>query len=81
MGYESKKLATVSYITDTDVSYYKLGEVEGAFNEEQLKEYIKTYGHEKLCSQLTYLQYQIWEIVREVNSEKNKEYGANLTIE
>lgn len=28
MGAETKKLAQVSYVTDTDVSYYEIGEVE-----------------------------------------------------
>jgi len=70
MGAETKKLAQVSYVTDTDVSYYEIGEVEGAFQEEYLKEYIKRFGHEKLCSQLGYMQFQIWKSVREINGEK-----------
>ena len=68
MGAETKKLAQVSYVTD--VSYYEIGGVEGAFQEEQLKEYIKRFGHEKLCSQLGYMQFQIWKAVREINGEK-----------
>jgi hypothetical protein len=76
MGAETKKLAEVSYVTDTDVSYYEIGETEGAFNNQDLKDYIKRFGHEKLCSQLAFMQFQIWETVREVNSEQDSENGA-----
>lgn len=79
MGAETKKLATVSYVTDTDVSYYKIGEVEGAFQETQLKDYIKRFGHEELCSHLGYMQYQIWKIVREINGERDNQDGAKDT--
>jgi hypothetical protein len=71
MGAETKKMATVEYVTDTDVGYYEIGEVQGAFQKEQLKDYIKRFGHEKLCSQLGYMQFQVWEALREVNSEAN----------
>ena len=69
MGAETQKLATVSFVTDTDVSYYEIGEVEGSFQKDELKDYIKRFGHEKLCSQLAFLQFQVWEALREVNSE------------
>ena len=35
MGAESKNLVTISYVTDTDVSYYHIGEVEGSFQKEE----------------------------------------------
>jgi len=76
MGAETKELAKVSYVTDTDVSYYEIGEVEGAFQEAQLKDYIKRFGHEKLCSQLGYMQFQIWKAVREINGERDSQEGA-----
>jgi hypothetical protein len=71
MGAETQKLATVSFVTDTDVSYYEIGEVEGSFQKDELKDYIKRFGHEKLCSQLAFLQFQVWEALREVNSERD----------
>ena len=73
MGAETKKLAQVSYVTDTDVGYYEIGEVEGAFQEEQLKDFIERFGHEKLCSQLGYMQFQIWKAVREINGERDNQ--------
>jgi hypothetical protein len=71
MGAETQKLATVRFVTDTDVSYYEIGEVEGSFQKDELKDYIKRFGHEKLCSQLAFLQFQVWEALREVNSERD----------
>ena len=71
MGAETKKLAEVSYVTDTDVGYYVIGEVQGAFQEDELKDYIKRFGHKELCSRLGYMQFQIWETIREINSEQD----------
>lgn len=73
MGAETQKLATVSFVTDTDVSYYEIGEVEGSFQKDELKDYIKRFGHEKLCSQLAFLQFQVWEALREVTSERKND--------
>ena len=72
MGAETKKLAEIRFVTDTDVSYYEIGEVEGSFQEAQLKDYIKVFGHEKLCAQLGYMQFQIWKALREINGEKSE---------
>ena len=70
MGAKTQKIATLSFIIDTDVSYYEIGEVEGSFKKDELKKYLKRFGHEKLCSQLSFLQFQVWEALREVNLEK-----------
>lgn len=73
MGAETKKLAQISFVIDTDVSYYEIGEVEGSFQEEQLEGYIRRFGHEKLCSQLGYMQFQIWKTLRRINGEKSED--------
>lgn len=72
MGAETKKLAQISFVVDTDVSYYEIGEVNGSFQEEQLEDYIRRFGHEKLCSQLGYMQFQIWKTLRIINGEKSE---------
>lgn len=76
MGAERQELAKVSYVTDTDVSYYEIGEVDGAFQEAQLEDYIKRFGHEKLCSHLAFMNYQIWKVVRKINGERDSEDGV-----
>ena len=75
MGAEREKLAEISFVTDTDVSYYQVGEVEGAFQKQQLKDYIKRFGHEKLCSQLSFMQFQVWESLRELNGDAKDDTG------
>lgn len=73
MGATKKQLTTVSYVTDTDVGYYSIGEVDGSFNEYELQQFIKGYGHEQLCAHLAFLQFQVWEAVRKINSEQISE--------
>lgn len=73
MGAEIQKLATIGFVTDTDVSYYEIGEVEGSFQKDELKDYIKRFGHEKICSHLAFLQFQVWKALREVNSEREND--------
>jgi hypothetical protein len=67
MGAETKKIVTLSYVTDTDVGYYNIGDVEGSFDENELKDFIKKFGHQELSSHLGYLQMQIWNTAREIN--------------
>jgi hypothetical protein len=78
MSTETKKLTTISFVTNTDVSYYQLGEIEGSFEKQQLKDYIKRFGHEKICTQLAFSQSQVCSALREVNSEKDYE---NCSVE
>lgn len=66
---ERKELATISFITDTDRSYEFIGEVDGSFNETDLKSYIKRHGIGELCRHLSYLQFQVYNTFREINSE------------
>ena len=73
MSAEKKKLAEISFVTDTDVSYYTIGEPEGCFQRDDLKNYVKRFGHEKLCTHLAFLQYQIWDMAMELIQEDNRE--------
>lgn len=79
MGAETKKLGEVFFVTDTDVSSYQIGEVFGAFQQERLEDYIRSHGHEKLCSQLGYMQFQVWETARKINGEDDRlKAGLNV---
>ena len=80
MGAERETLAKIQFVTDTDQPYYEIGEVEGGFSERQLKNYIKRFGHEKLCSQLGYLQFQVWNTLREINGEKDTQGAKENTM-
>lgn len=73
MGAELHQLATIGYFTDTDTNAVEIGEPYGLFNQKDLKEYVKKYGHEKLCAQLTHMQWQVWTALRDVNEERESE--------
>lgn len=70
MSIETKTIAKIKVVTDTETNQYKLGEIVTGFDKKQLKEYIEAYGHAELCENLAMLQWQVWEALREVNSEK-----------
>lgn len=76
MGAERDKLVTISVITDTDVAYYEVGEIDGSFQKEELKKVIRRHGHKNLCAHLAFLQYQVWDALREINGEENNENVA-----
>ena len=57
---------------------YRRKVLVGAIQErlrELLEDYTKRFGHEKLCSQLGYMQFQIWRAVREINGERDSQDG------
>lgn len=70
---ERKILAKITAITDHDTGMYHMGEIDGAFNSAELKEHIKSYGHEELIHKLAYMQFQVITAQREVNSEKSEQ--------
>lgn len=80
MGYEGKKLVTIEFVIDTDVGYYEIGELEGLFQEHELENYIERFGHEKLCSHLAYLQFQVWSALKKINA-KNSDSGKSVKTE
>ncbi len=71
MGAEREDLLKLSYITDTDVGYYKTGEIEGIFPEEFLENYIRRFGHGELINHISFLNYQVWQTVIKINGELN----------
>ena len=75
MGCETKKLATIEFITDFETPMYHIGEVQGAFNENELLDYVRSYGTKDLLEHLTYLHFQIMTTVRMLNAIKDSEIG------
>jgi hypothetical protein len=69
---ERKTIGTVSVITDSDTSYDNIGDIDGGFSESELKEHIKKFGHQGLCEKLTAMSSQVWNMVREINMEADK---------
>ena len=74
---ERKTIGSISIITDSETSYDNIGDVDGGFNEIELKNHIKIHGHEGLCEKLTSMSWQVWSILREINAERDKGQALN----
>jgi len=68
---ETKKIGTISVVTDSETPYDNIGDIFAGFDDEELKKHIENYGHFQLCEQLAYMQWQVWDKVRKINSEKS----------
>lgn len=69
MGYESEKLATIEFITDFETPMYHLGEVQGSFNTDKLKDYIRRFGTKDLLQHLAFMQYEVIKTMLKINSK------------
>lgn len=66
---ERKKIATISVVTDSENEYDHIGDVDGGFSDDQLRYHIESHGHKGLCEQLAYMQWQVYDMMRTINSE------------
>lgn len=80
MGATYKSLVNIKVVTDHDTGMYQMGEVDGCFQEEELKEYINMYGVDGLLRHISYLQYQVFKAYRESNSEEVAQYEAQTIL-
>lgn len=86
MSTETKTICNIRYVTDCDTELYSCGEVDGAFDQEDLDNYLKTYGEEgkiKLINHLAFLQFQVIKTCKELkfnddwSEDCQKYYGVN----
>lgn len=69
---ERKTVTTLSVITDSETSYDNIGDIDGGyFDPEWLKKHIKSHGASGLLQQIAYMNWQIFEMIRTVNSESD----------
>lgn len=67
---ETKEITRLVVVTDSETSYDNIGDIDGGyFNEEWLKRHIKSYGTKGLLEQIAYMNFQVWEMMREINRE------------
>lgn len=71
MSERYKNLATISIVIDPK-SYEKYGEITGGFNDIELENHIKEFGHSDLLDTLAYMQWRVWQTVREFNSKEQE---------
>lgn len=63
----TKQIGSITVVTDSEVPYSNIGDVECGFDEMELREHIKKYGHIQLVENLAYLTWQVWQMVRDIN--------------
>lgn len=67
---ETKEITRLVVVTDSETSYDNIGDIDGGhFNEEWLKRHIKAHGTNGLFQQIAYMNFQVWEMMREINRE------------
>lgn len=69
---EVKRINSLFVVTDSETYNDKIGDIDGGgFDKEWLKTHIKKYGPQQLFEKLAWMNYQIYDIIREVNEEQN----------
>ncbi len=67
---ETKKITSLYVITDTETSYDNIGDIDGGgMDKEWLKKHIKSHGPEGLFKQIAWMNFQVFEAMREVNQD------------
>ena len=67
---ETKRIASLYVVTDSETFYDKCGDIQGGlFDEQWLKEHIKTFGRDGLLQKLSWMSYQIHQAYTDVNAE------------
>ncbi len=70
---ETKEITQLFVVTDSETSYDNIGDIGGGgFNKDWLKKHIKAHGTEGLFQQIAWMDFQIFEMLREVNGEADK---------
>ena len=70
---EKKTIARISIITDDDTGMYSIGEVDGGFDRESLRQHIEDHGAGGIINHLAYMTAMTVEIAREIQAEKQPE--------
>lgn len=69
---ETKEITKLYVITDTENSYDNIGDIDGGgFDKDWLKAHIKSHGTNGLFQQISWMTFQVFEAMREVNKEKD----------
>lgn len=69
---EKKTIATITVVTDDETGMYHIGEPDGLFQQYELLEYLQQHGQRgklEMLEHLAYLQNQVIEAWRKVNSD------------
>lgn len=70
---QTKTLVNITKVTDDSTGMYHVGEIDGLFQEHELREYLKRYGEigkTELINHLAFLQYQVVDMYKKINAEE-----------
>ena len=79
---ETKRIISLYVVTDSETHYDKCGDIQGGlFDEEWLKEHIKTFGRDGLLQKISWMNYQIHQAYIDVNEKLDAEMGIQIPNE
>jgi hypothetical protein len=71
---ETKVITSLFVVTDSETSYDNIGDIDGGgFDEKWLKDHIKNHGIDQLLKSIAWMNYQVFQTYRDVNSERMNE--------
>ena len=66
---DRKELGRITIITDDSTGMYRIGEVDGGFHHDRLREHISEYGDTDILRLLAYMTSKVIGISRDINAE------------
>jgi hypothetical protein len=74
---ERKHITSIEVITDSETSYDNIGDIDGGgMDKEWLKQHIRSHGPDGLFRVTAWMNFQIFEALREVNAEAESQKSA-----
>lgn len=74
---ETKEITRLYVVTDSETHYDNIGDIDGGlFNDEWLKQHIKSHGTEQLIEKLASMQMQVLSMKRKIQREINDKNDA-----
>lgn len=70
---EKKRIGTTWVITDDDTGMYHIGEVDGGFDRQLLRQHIECYGPDELLVHLAHMTAMVINEHRSINASKHNE--------
>ena len=67
---ETKTIGRISVVTDSETSYDNIGDIDGGFDEQALRQHIQHHGAAGVLEKLGWMSWQVCQLVREGNQEK-----------
>ena len=74
---ESERLGTIRVITDTDTDMYEVGEVDGGFDRQRLRQHLECYGVTGVLKTLAHMTAMVVEEARDIALTTGNEHAQS----